>query len=335
MRARHDREPGFSQWLLGALTALVVLVSLPAGAWAQSCDALPGSVLSTFPASNSRGVPLNGLAIVEYCPTEVPLVDPLQSRLLKDLGAGGDRCECGPGQECLEVARQPRCLSEVLAAVEVDEEMVLLQSSELLEPNQSYVIEAPEPTGMVRIGFTTSDQVDEAPPQFSGIRVLEVIGCGEGFPTNAACPQNLEEDGFVAIVTADAASDEVGAVNIEYRVYQVRGEELIERGQARGDGVSDVTMSVVVAGSALEQAEWERICFVMGALDPYGHERLIEQPVCANTPEYSPFGSACAVSPHPGQSPLLPALLLLALVGLRASSTGSRRRRSSPPAQTR
>ncbi len=297
-------------------------------AWAQNCDALPGFVRETFPASGSRSIPRNGVFAVIYCATEELLVDRRETRLLREIGDAAVGCGCPAGLECLEVGLVERCLEEVPTSLELIGDEVRLQTPELLDSLTPYVIEAPEPRGPVRVRFTTGNLVDEAAPVFSGIESLDVDGCGVGFRDNVACPSQLEEEGFIVILEAPAAEDEAGAVNIEYRAYQIRGEQRIERGRTRGDGVSDVALSVFVAGSDLTSEEWERICFSMTARDPYGHERIPDRVLCELTPEFSPFGNACSVTSRNKLSRglWLPFFMIGLVIVFRAYSRRNRRR---------
>jgi hypothetical protein len=224
-------------------------------------------------------------------------------------------------------------LLEVPADVEIPREPdgeegneVWLYTDTDLAEATTYVIEAPEAAGPVHVSFVTGSLIDTQPPRFTGLTSLTVVGCGSGFPTNPACPSQLEEEGFTAILRARAASDEAGLVNIEYRAYQVREGERIERSRVRGDGVSDVTMSVFVPASELNSGEWERLCFAMSANDYYGHEAFPEGSTCAHTPEFSPFASMCStVAPLPG--PQGASLLWLCSVAVLAVSVFSRRSR--------
>jgi hypothetical protein len=286
-------------------------------------------VHETFPASGSHGVPLNGVIKVVYCPSEQPLIDRGQTRLLRDLGAAGEGCDCEAGSECLDVGIQQRCLAEVPTTLSFDGDVVTLDLGGQLEPQAVYVVEAPEPSDALRISFSTGTIVDEAPPEFAGVETVRILGCGEGFPENAACPTDLNGEGFVAVLRATAASDEAGAVNVEYRAYEVLDGELIERGRVRGDGAADVTMSIFIPAGELTASEWERICFNMSAADPYGHESMPDSAICEFTPEFSPFGSACAAA-GPASLPRqggLPAVLLAValLVVIRAFSVRNRR----------
>jgi hypothetical protein len=319
--------------------------ALAAAVWAgpalaETCETRPDTVSETFPASGSRGVPLNGVVTILYCLSEDPLIDPADARLLRGLGGGGDSCECATGAECLEVGSQWRCVEEVPAVVSVEDNLVRLESESQLEAETTYVVEAPEPDATLKISFTTGWSVDGEEPVFAGLDSVRIIGCGEGYPANAACPADQDGDGLIAILQADAASDESGLVNLEYLASQVRGDQRIARGRMRGDGAADVTMSVYVPASELSGDDWEELCFAMTARDPYGHESTAGAALCEHTPEYSPFGDACAVSPAPmpgrrGAPPGAGALAILAvLLGLRAASTRSRRRsvRRSPRA---
>jgi hypothetical protein len=332
-RPRVSVQTWRTRWLATSVAAAAAaLWALPAAA--QNCETTPQAVIETFPASSSRDVPLNGLVTVAYCPSDVDLVDRTATRLLRDLGdeAGSATCECGPGAECLEVGLQTRCLEDVPAAVDVEGDVVTLQSASSLEPLTTYVVEAPEPSGTLRFSFNTGTDVDELAPEFDGVESVRIIGCGEGYASNAACPAEQDTDGFVVVLRAQAAIDEVGRVNLEYLATQVRGETRIERGRIRGDGADDVTMSVFISSSDLEGDDWELLCFEMAARDPFGRESAPTEAICEHTPEYSPFGSACAVAPGPAErGRSLPAMagvlaLLAALLGLRASSGRSRRR---------
>lgn len=310
---------------------LVVLTTLWAeSSQAQNCETMPDTVRETYPASGSRSVPLNGLVRVLYCSSEQPLVDRGLTRLLRDRGDGGDLCECEAGTECLEVGIQLRCLEEVQSTLTIENDEVRLALSTQLEPHTTYVIEAPEPSEPLRLSFVTGTVVDSSSPEFSGIESVRIVGCGEGFSTNAACPTDLNGEGFTAILQTMAAADEAGAVNVEYRAYQVRGEELIERGRVRGDGAADVTFSIFIPSSELTSGEWERLCFSMSAVDPYSQESTQAAAVCEFTPEFSPFGSACAVggavNPARGGSWPLALLALMTLVMVTVFSRRSRRR---------
>jgi hypothetical protein len=161
-----------------------------------------------------------------------------------------------------------------------------------------YLIEAPELSGVAHISFRTGDTLDEEPPRFDGVQEVSVVGCGPDYGSSAVCPRdNGDGPGFVAILTARAAHDAAGAVNVQYDAWQVRGDDRISRGSMRGDGVSDITMSVFIPASELSDSEWERLCFVMNARDPYGQQSAPSEPLCVLTPEFSPFASACGISP--------------------------------------
>ncbi len=325
MEGRPRRAPPGGLVLWGVVLTLVV--SWASVARAQSCPSSPGAVLETFPASGSRGIPVNGSVVILYCASEQPLVDRSLSRLLVDRGPAGSGCECDPGEECIEVRAQQSCVDEVPTSFFEDNDVVRLEASTDLLPMTTYFIEAPEPAGLVYIYFMTGIEFDDGAPVFSGLESVRIMGCGEGFPANAACPIQLDGEGFIAILRAPAASDSAGAVNVEYRAFQVRCEELIERGRVRGDGVSEVTISVFIASEDLTSGEWERICFDMSACDPYGHETSPARTICEFTPEFSPFGSACAVSEQPfggleGVLGLIAALVIV--LGFRASSRRSR-----------
>jgi MYXO-CTERM domain-containing protein len=79
-------------------------------------------------------------------------------------------------------------------------------------------------------------------------------------------------------------------------------------------------MTVFVPTEELAGSEWERMCFAMTARDFYGHETPDEvtpaDTVCDTTPEYSPFGSLCAVATGHGSADGWPASIALALVAL-------------------
>ena len=98
----------------------------------------------------------------------------------------------------------------------------------------------------------------------------------------------------MAVVSAAAARDDAGAVNVEYVVLQARDQQLIERARARGDGAEEVIISAFLPHEELTTRERERLCFAMHARDPYGHETTPDHEACAETPEHSPFGNACA-----------------------------------------
>lgn len=304
------------------VVALAAL-SLARSALAQSCETIPGSVLETYPASGSRGVPLNGLVRVLYCPDDEGSVDRRMARLLRDSGEPDPGCLCLGGGECLQVGWESRCLQAVPANVALVDEEVVIETVAPLRALATYVIEAPDPSGPVRVSFQTGTERDESPPLFAGLDSVEIIGCGEGYGSNAACPDSGTTEGFVSILRATAAEDESGPVNIEYRAYQVRDNERIERGRVRGDGASDVTLSVFIPTSELTGDEWERICFAMTARDPFGAATEAEQTLCELTPEYSPFGSACAISPRRSTRPLGWLLLFVGLLLFRASSRRS------------
>jgi hypothetical protein len=317
---------------LVATGVALAIVAWSSPALAQNCDVNPDTVIETFPASGSHGVPRNGVVTLLYCSALEPLIDRTETRLLRDLGDGGDLCVCEGGAECLEVGLLQRCVEEVAATVSVEDDTVRLETEEPLEALTTYVVEAPEPDGPLRFTFTTSSVIDDGAPEFAGLASVRIIGCGEGYPANAACPTDQGWDGFIAILEASAATDDAGPVNVEYRAAQVRGEERIERGRVRGDGASDVTLTVQIPSAELEDSDWEQLCFSMSARDPYGHESAPSAPFCEHTPEYSPFGDLCAASPGPvpgwrGAASLAPALaLLVALILFRAASRRSRRR---------
>lgn len=278
-------------------------------------------MLETYPASGSRNVPVNGLVRVLYCHEEEPTIDRAAARLLLDLGDAEVGCTCPEGGECLWVGMHTRCLEEVPSTSALVGDEVTLEMDEPLQPSTAYVLEAPDPGGEVRVSFTTGTAFDESPPVFDGVSSIDIYGCGDGFGSNAACPDSPGVEGFVSILRAPSAEDESGAVNIEYRAFQVRDNERIIRGRARGDGAADVTLSVFIPTSELTNDEWERICFTMTARDPYGAETEAERTVCELTPEFSPFGSACAVSPRRSASPAAWIFLFLALISVfRASS---------------
>jgi len=312
---------------LAALGLFAAIASITGTARAETCEATPDAVIETFPASGSREVPLNGVVRVRYCPADPPIVDRSEVRLLRDLGEAGDSCSCEAGAECLEVGAQLRCLVEVAGNLEVEDDQVTFTTDTELAAQTTYVIEAPEPEGIVRISFHTSDVFDTEAPIFGGLQSVRVLGCGSGFPDNAACPTDSNEEGFVAVLTALAADDDAGAVNIVYSALQVRGDELIERGRARGDGASDVTLSVFIPAGELTSDEWERLCFTMIASDPYEHTTAPSGTVCEFTPEFSPFGSACAVVDPRAARPrsALGLLVALALLAFTAFSRRSRR----------
>ena len=169
------------------------------------------------------------------------------------------------------------------------------------------------------ISFTTGEVLDESPPEFQGLDSLSIWGCGEGFATTAACPTDVNGEGLLAILRTRPATDEAGAVNIEYQAIQIRGEERILRGRTRGDGASDVTVSVFIPASDLTDSEWERLCFSMSAIDSYDQENNPEQILCEHTPEYSPFGSACSAVPLGGEKSGW-VLFVLGLLGLFSRS---------------
>lgn len=296
---------------------------------AQNCETTPDTVRETYPASGSRSVPLNGPVRVLYCPSEQALVDRTLTRLLRDWGDGGDLCDCDIGYECLDVGMQRRCLEEVETTLSVENDVVTLDLPTELSAQSTYVIEAPEPLEALRLSFETGLVIDSSPPVFSGLESVRIVGCGAGFATNAACPTDLNGEGFTAILQATAADDEAGPVNVEYRAFQARGDELIERGRVRGDGASDVTFSIFIASGELTSGEWERLCFAMTAVDPYGYESGEAQAVCEYTPEFSPFGSACAaagaLSPVRSGSGTAWLVVLVALVMITVFSRRSRR----------
>lgn len=318
-----------SVWLLASGVAIAI-AAWSSPALAQRCEVLPDTVLETFPASNSHGVPRNGVVTLLYCPSLEPLIDRTEARLLLDLGEASDPCECEPGAECVQVGLRARCLAEVATTVDVEGETVRLETATPLEAMTTYVVEAPEPDSPRRFSFTTGVVIDESEPVFAGLDSMRIRGCGEGYPANAACPTDQGWDGFIAILEAPAATDEAGPVNIEYLAAQVRGDERIERGRVRGDGVSDVTVTIRIPANELAGDDWEQLCFSMTARDPYGHESAPSAPLCEHTPEYSPFGDLCTASPGPGwrgAGSLAPALaLLVALIGIRAVLRRSRRR---------
>lgn len=301
-------------FLPALLCTLAAIVWSPPSA-AQSCQTNPGSIHQTFPASNSRDVPRNGLVVVSYCPTDGPIGDLVNLedvRLLRDRGGGGEACDCvEAGAECLPVADENRCLMRVETTRVIAGFEVRLLSADQLAPRTVYVIEAPQPAGVSRLRFVTGDSSDNAPPLFDGITEVEIEGCGGGRPSAPACPPESQGDeGFLAVIQAEAGRDEVGRVNLEYRAFQVRDDELIERGRVRGDGTDNVTLSVYIPAEELNDNEWERLCFAMSALDPYGHEQLPDVTICEQTPEYSPFGSLCAAAPGRCSADLWPALLV-------------------------
>jgi hypothetical protein len=312
---RRPSSEAASIWLIASSIPLLFVLDV-APARAQSCEATPGALIETYPASGSRGVPLNGLVRLTYCAEDEPTVDRSAARLLRDNGAAEAGCVCASGEECLDVGVRSRCLQAVPVIVAVLDERVELRAERPLQPMTTYVIEAPEPTGEARLSFTTGSVIDEAAPAFEGIESIRISGCGQGFAANVACPSSGEE-GFVSILQAPAASDDAGSVNIDYRAFQIRENERIERGRVRGDGAQDVTISVFIPASELTASEWERICFTMTARDLYGFESASERTVCELTPEYSPFGSACAATPRRGAPVALPLSVVL-LVGFLA-----------------
>jgi MYXO-CTERM domain-containing protein len=291
------------------MTAITMLI-LASGrsASAQECETNPGGVLQTFPASNSHGVPRNGLVVVRYCPSEEPLVDRRATRLLGDVGEG---CACSAGAECLVVSGEERCLSEIPTSLELIGDEVRLETMVDLSVNSIYVIEAPQPGGILRLRFTTGDLLDTEPPSFDGLSGVYIRSCiGGSLP--ASCPDDGRE-GFVAILSAPAAQDVAGRVNLEYTGLQIREQERIVRGMVRGDGTQDVTFSVFIATEELEGDEWEHLCFAMSVRDPYGFESAPEQTICEMTPEYSPFGSACSAAPGAGSQGLWPLIVVVLL----------------------
>jgi hypothetical protein len=295
---------------------LAALTPGPAGA--QSCETGPGEVLETFPASGSRDVPRNGLVEVRYCPSDEPLVDFNAVRLLRDAGRAEAGCTCPFGMECQQVSGEDRCLEEALVTRHVEGGVVRLETAVTLAPVATYVIEAPEPAGVMRLTYATGSTIDSSPPEFDGLADVRILGCGSGYASDPACPAN--GDGFAVVLRAPAAIDGVGRVNLEYDAFQVRDEVEIERGTTRGDGTDDATMTVFVPTEELAGSEWERMCFAMTARDFYGHETPDEvtpaDTVCDTTPEYSPFGSLCAVATGHGSADGWPASIALALVAL-------------------
>jgi len=281
-----------------SIVALLILSLVAQPAEAETCDATPSSVLETFPASGSRDAPINGLALVVYCPPEDAQVPRLDARLLVEADQGELGClNCEDlGDECLEVARQDMCLRQVPASVTLDGDRVQLETPEPFLPWTTYVIEAPSVGGPVRVAFTTGTRIDDSPPSFDGIEQVRIHGCGPGFSNHPGCPSGEGDEGFLATLRAFAGQDDSGSVNLEYLAFQQRGQGIVQRGRSRGDGASDVTMSVYISLDDLEGSEIERLCFFMTAIDLFGHESLPSGATCTTTPEYSPFSSACSTA---------------------------------------
>ena len=315
----------------------ILLAALPARvSEAQDCETNPGGIYQTFPASGSRSVPRDGEVRVDWCQTVDPLIDPSATRLLSDRGGALAGCNCSAGEECVALGFEERCATEVEVDLESGAAHALLRSVTGLEPISTYFIEAPEPSGVTLLSFSTVpvsgswDGFDRGAPTFEGITSIRIRGCGGDYPSNPACPRDVDEQGFAALLQAEAARDDVGRINVEYRAFLVReGEELL-LGESRGDGADDVSMTVFVPDSELLDSERENLCFRMTARDFYGNETDTERTLCEETPEYSPFGSLCRVSPEAGGDrgwPLLGVLLLLALA--RACSARNLARKGS------
>jgi len=308
-----------------SLVILALVGSAPLRASAEECDLSPSSVLETFPASGARETPRNGVAVILYCPPEDPFVDRSSARLLADLGSAETGCFCPRGGECLVVGFSEQCLEELPTRVEIDGDRVTVETlGGDLAGGTRHVIEAPEPSGVARIFFTTGMGMDQSPPVFAGPTSMRVIGCGAGYPASAACAEDME--GVVVVISAPAATDEAGRVNLEYAALLETDHGLVERGRARGDGAADVTMSIFVPVEDLA-AEDDRICFRMAARDPYGHETIAEGRLCDHTPDYSPFGHMCGVAPAGEGCKAWPAgVLLMAALVLTRRLNGRRRR---------